>query len=158
VQELPTVQIRDHAPALLGLLSSQLMVIGETRGGDPELLRDGAQAQRLMSELHGAQRYRLGWREEDIERETTYLIAAVESTIRAGETAAVEAASDSKAAMVPPPFLSRAPIGPHSGVVISADSVSRAAAYAIRVTRDILRQGMQTSLRSYRFAMAEKER
>lgn len=47
---------------------------------------------------------------------------------------------------------------PHSGVVISADSVSVAAAYAIRVTRDVLGQGMQTSLRAYRFARAEKER
>jgi hypothetical protein len=157
-QELASVQLRDHAPALLGLLSSQLMVIGETRASDPEMLRDGAQAQRLMSELHGAQRYRLGWREEDIERETSYLIAAVESTIRAGETAAVEATSEAKAAVVPPTFPSRAPIGPHSGVVISADSVSVAAAYAIRVTRDVLGQGMQTSLRAYRFARAEKER
>ncbi len=157
-QELPTVQIRDHAPALLGLLSSQLMVIGETRGGDPEMLRDGAQAQRLMSELHGAQRYRLGWREEDLEREASYLIAAVESTIRAGETAAVEATSEARAAVVPPTFPSRAPIGPHSGIVISADSVSAAATYAIRVARDVLQQGMQTSLRAYRFAKAEKER
>jgi PAS domain S-box-containing protein len=157
-QELPTVQIRDHAPALLGLLSSQLMVIGETRGSDPEMLRDGAQAQRLMSELHGAQRYRLGWREEDIERETTYLIAAVENTIRGGEAAAVEATSEARTALVPPAFHSRTPIGPHSGIVISADSVSAAAAYAIRVTRDVLGQGMQTSLRSHRFARAEKER
>ncbi len=157
-QELASVQLRDHAPALLGLLSSQLMVIGETRASDPEMLRDGARAQRLMSELPGAQRYRLGWREEDIERETSYLIAAVESTIRAGETAAVEATSEAKAAVVPPTFPSRAPIGPHSGVVISADSVSVAAAYAIRVTRDVLGQGMQTSLRAYRFARAEKER
>ena len=35
---------------------------------------------------------------------------------------------------------------------------SVAAAYAIRVTRDVLGQGMQTSLRAYRFARAEKER
>ncbi|HEU4584800.1 MAG TPA: ATP-binding protein [Gemmatimonadaceae bacterium] len=157
-QELASVQIRDHAPALLGLLSSQLMVIGETRGSDPEMLRDGAQAQRLMSELHGAQRYRIGWREEDIERETSYLIAAVESTIRAGETAAVEATSETRTALVPPAFPSRMPIGPHSGVVISAASVSAAAAYAIQVMRDVLRQGMQTALRSYRFAKAETER
>jgi hypothetical protein len=122
------------------------------------MLRDGAQAQRLMAELHGAQRYRLGWREEDIERETSYLIAAVESTIRAGETAAVEATSEARAAVVPPTLLSRAPIGPHSGIVISADSVSAAAAYAIRVASDVLQKGMQTSLRAYRFAEAEKGR
>jgi hypothetical protein len=133
------------------------MVIGETRGQDPELLRDGAQAQRLMSELHGAQRYRLGWREEDIERETAYLIAAVESTIIAGEVAAITAASEAKSALVVPGFTSRAPIGPYGGVVISADSVSAAAAYATRVARDVLEQGMQTSLRAFRFAKAESE-
>ncbi len=157
-RELATVQVRDHAPPLIGLLASQLMVIGETRGSDPELLRDGAQAQRLMAELHGAQRYRLGWREEDIERETSYLIASVESTIVAGEAAAIRASSEASTAYVPPGHMSRVPIGPNGGVVISADSVSAAAAYANRVAREVLEQGMQTSLRAYRFAKAENER
>lgn len=156
-RELANVQIRDNATPLIGVLASQLMVMGETRGSDPELLRDGAQAQRFMSELHGAQRYRLGWREEDLERETSYLIAAVENVITAGEAAAIEAASNVHGAVLPPGYPNREPIGPHSGIVISADSVSEAAAYANRVLRDVLQQGLQTSLRSYRFAKAEAE-
>ncbi|HEY9428533.1 MAG TPA: PAS domain-containing sensor histidine kinase [Gemmatimonadaceae bacterium] len=157
-RDLPAVQLRDHATPLIGLIASQLMVIAETRGHDPELLRDSAQAQRLMSELHGAQRYRLGWREEDIERETSYMIAAVESAIVAGEAAAMQAASEAKAGVTPPGRGSRMPVGPHGGVVISAECVSAAASYANKVVHDALEQGMQTSLRAYRFAKAEKAR
>jgi|GEM_PF-1152770 len=157
-RELPTVQLRDHAPPLIGLLASQLMVIGETCGSDPELLRDGAQAQRLMAELHGAQRFRLGWREDDIERETAYLVAAVQSTITAGEAAAIAAANEARVPAAPPARASLPPLGPHSGVVISAASVSAAAAYANRVAREALERGMQTSLRSYRFAKADRDR
>ena len=157
-RELPAVQIRDHATPLIGLIASQLMVIAETGGRDPELLRDSAQAQRLMSELHGAQRYRLGWREEDIERETAYMIAAAESAIVAGETAAIEAARHAKVGVAPARRASRTPVGPLGGVVISVDSVSAAAGYANRVIRDALTQGMQTSLRAFRFAKAEAER
>jgi hypothetical protein len=156
-RDLRSVQIRDHATPLIGLVASQLMVIAETRGRDPELLRDSAQAQRLMAELHGAQRYRLGWREEDIERETSYMIAAVESAIMAGESAAIEAASQAKAGVAPPGRASRAPVGPYGGVIISTGSVSAAASYANRVVRNALEQGMQTSLRSFRFAKAQAE-
>jgi signal transduction histidine kinase len=157
-RELPSVQIRDHATPLIGLVASQLMVIAETRGRDPELLRDSAQAQRLMSELHGAQRRRLRWREEDIERETAYLIAAVESAIMAGEAAAIDAASAARAGVAAPGRANRMPVGPLGGVVISANSVSAAARYANQVVRDALERGMQTSLRAYRFAQEDEER
>jgi hypothetical protein len=157
-RDLPTVQIRDHAPALIALVASQLMVIAETRGSDPELLRDSAQAQRLMAELHGAQRHRLGWREEDIERETSYLIAAVESAIGAGEAAAIQTAGEGEPRVTRPGSADRTPVGPQGGVVISASSVSAAASYANRVVRDALEQGVRTSLRAYRFAKAESER
>jgi hypothetical protein len=72
---LSTVQLRDHATPLVGLIASQLMIVGETRGTSPELLADGAHVQRVMSELHGAQRHRLGWSEADIEREGPLLRA-----------------------------------------------------------------------------------
>ena len=82
-RELPAVQLRDHATPFVGLLASQLMIIGETQGDAPDLLRDGDQVQRLMAELHGAQRHRLGWAEADIERESALLVAEVERTLRA---------------------------------------------------------------------------
>ena len=56
VHALPAVQLRDHVTPFVGLIASQLMIIGETRGKAPELLADGAQLRRVMSELHGAQR------------------------------------------------------------------------------------------------------
>jgi signal transduction histidine kinase len=152
-RELPAVQLRDHAPPLIGLLASQLMVIGETRGTEPELLADGAQAQRLMSELHGAQRYRLGWREEDIERETSLLIAEVERAIAAGVAAATEAAGDALSS-INASYLGGASEDAHGGVVISAESVSAAAQYATGVVRQALEQGVRTALRAYRFAKA----
>ncbi len=157
--DLPAVQIRDHATPLVGLLASQLMVIGETRDSDPTLLRDGAQAQRLIAELHGAQRLRIGWREEDIEREVQYLIAAVERSIAGGEAAARETARetarDAKVSVVSPSKAIRTTVGTPGGVMISADSVGAAASYANRIARDVLEQGMKSSLRSYRFAKVE---
>ncbi|HEY9449361.1 MAG TPA: ATP-binding protein [Gemmatimonadaceae bacterium] len=153
--DVPRVQIRDHATPLIGLIASQLMVIGETRGSDPQLLRDGAQAQRLMSELHGAQRFRLGWSEEDVERETGYMIAAVQEAIGAGEAAAMEAAGE-PGRPTGEGELTITPADPYGGVVISTESVSVAAAYAKRVAREALERGMATALRSYRFAKAEE--
>ena len=67
----------------LGCSPSQLTVLGETCGSDPELLADGGHLQRLVAELHGAQRHRLGWSEADIERETKILVAEVERAINA---------------------------------------------------------------------------
>jgi len=86
------------------------------------------------------------------------MIAAVESAIVAGEAAAKEAASATKPGVAAPGLASRMPVGPRGGVVISADSVSAAASYANKVVHDALKQGMQTSLRAYRFAKAEKAR
>jgi hypothetical protein len=155
-RELPTVQLRDHATPLIGFVASQLMVIGETRGMEPDLLADGAQAQRLMAELHGAQRYRLGWREEDIERETSLLIAEVERAIVAGVAAATEVTGDALSTTANSGYFSGASSDSHGGVVISTDSVSTAARYASGVVRQALEQGMRTALRSYRFAKASE--
>lgn len=158
-RELPAVQLRDHATPLVGLVASQLMVIGETRGGEPDLLADGAQAQRLMSELHGAQRYRLGWREEDIERETSLLIAEVERAIVAGVAAATETsgvAGEALSTTSNHSYLGGAATDSHGGVVISTGSVSAAARYATDTVRQALEQGMRTALRSYRFAKASE--
>jgi hypothetical protein len=129
---LPAVQLRDHATPLVGLLASQLMILGETRGSAPELLGDGAQMQRVMAELHGAQRHRLGWSEADIEREVPLLVAEV---VR--ELSAV--------------------LQPAAGVEIDVGDrgpAEAAARYAQDVVRHGLGQLMGTALRSYRFARA----
>jgi phage terminase Nu1 subunit (DNA packaging protein) len=136
VAELSTVQLRDHATPFVGLLASQLMVIGETRGKAPELLRDGGQVQRLMAELHGAQRYRLGWSEADVERETPLLVAEVRRALEGAVEGALEGTTGS------------------SEAGISAEAVRAASEYAAAVTRHVLEQAAGTALRAHRFARA----
>ena len=137
-RDLPAVQLRDHATPSVGLLASQLMIIGETRGRAPELLGDGGQVQRLMAELHGAQRYRLGWSEEDIERESRLLRVEIERTLEAALDAATPARTGHLA-------------GP--GELGIDDGAMRAAAqYAAVVTRHVLDQGTSASLRAHRSA------
>ena len=136
---LSSVQLRDHATPFVGLIASQLMIIGETRGEAPELLGDGAQVQRVMAELHGAQRHRLGWSETDIEREDPLLIAEIERTIR--ESLSNAGTSD-------------VPTEGSDGTAPSSEAARAAAEYALAATRQMLEQGTRTALRSYRFAKA----
>lgn len=139
-QELRTAQLRDHATPFIGLMANQLTIVGETRGQDPELLADGGHVQRLMAELHGSQRHRLGWSEADIERETKFLIAEIERAINASvdttttELATSGGASDSVRASVSQP------------------AVAAARQYALDVAFRVLDLGSRTTLRTYRFA------
>jgi signal transduction histidine kinase/DNA-binding response OmpR family regulator len=122
---LPAVQLRDHVTPFVGLIASQLMIIGETRGSAPELLADGAQLRRAMSELHGTQRHRLGWSESDIEREDVLLATEVE---RALESALAG--------------------GPEPSSAAALDALE----YAKVAVRQMLEQGSRTTIRSHRFA------
>jgi len=136
---LSSVQLRDHATPFVGLIASQLMVIGETRGEAPELLGDGAQVQRVMAELHGAQRHRLGWSESDIEREAPLLTAEIERTLReALSTAGPDSAS------------AEGSDAPQSTNEAAHDALQ----YAVVAARQMLEQGTRTALRSYRFEKA----
>ena len=128
---LSTVQLRDHATPLVGLIASQLMIVGETRGTSPELLADGAHVRRVMAELHGAQRHRLGWSEADIEREGPLLRAEVERTLRASLSTAVPGVPET-----------------------SSESVRVAVEYAVAAVRQMVEQGTATAVRSHRFARA----
>jgi signal transduction histidine kinase len=139
-RELSSAQIRDHVTPFVGLLASQLMTIGETRGEASELLADGGEIQRVMAELHGAQRHRLGWSEADIERETPLLLGEVQRAIRG----ALE------------PALADGPLaGAQDGNGATPDQATRAAArYAVNVARHVFEQSTHTALRSYRFTKA----
>jgi hypothetical protein len=124
----------------VGLLASQLAIIGETRGEEPELLGDGGHVQRLMAELHGAQRHRLGWSESDIEREIHILFTEVERAIRlAIDTASTADAMQDTAAG-------------SARLAISPASASAAMKYALEVAYRVLHQASLTTLRTYRFA------
>ena len=136
--ELPAVQLRDHATPFVGLIADQLRAIGETRGEAPELLRDGGHLQRTMAELHGAQRYRLGWRESDVERETLILRDEIVRTLDAAvDTSATAAIVESLA-----------PNNPATDV----EAVRVASDYARTVTGHVLEQAAGIAVRAYRFA------
>lgn len=66
-------QVSDHAAALIGNMASTIVGIGDSSGEAPELMRDGTQILRLISELHGVQRHALGWTETLVERELSML-------------------------------------------------------------------------------------
>jgi signal transduction histidine kinase/DNA-binding response OmpR family regulator len=138
-RSLPSVQLRDHATPFVGLLASQLMVIGETRGEAPELLGDGAQVQRVMSELHGTQRHRLGWSETDLEREGALLIAETERALRSALTSAAPGDVGADGA---------------GGVEAPSEAARAAAQYASVAARQMHEQGIRTAIRAYRFAKA----
>jgi PAS domain S-box-containing protein len=137
VRDLPTVQLRDHATPFIGLLAAQLMIIGETKGRAPDLLADGGQMQRVMAELHGAQRYRLGWSEADLEREQSVLLDATVRAIRATVDVAATAGSDVPA---------------FDSTSFSAAAMRSAEQYAVEVARHMLERAARTTMRAYRFA------
>ena len=134
---LPVSQLRDHFTPFIGLLASQLMTIGEMHGRAPELLADGGQVQRLMAELHGVQRHRLGWSEADIQRETPLMLGQVEHAI--------------KHAIEP------APTNISVGDIDTA-ALRRATEYALELATHVIVRSEHTALRAFRSAAAAEER
>jgi PAS domain S-box-containing protein len=61
-------QLENHTATFLVDIGLALVTLDEG-GGEPELMRDGTEIQRLIADRHGAQRARLGWSEEDLGRE-----------------------------------------------------------------------------------------
>lgn len=139
-RELRSAQLRDHATPFVGLLASQLIILGETQGQDPELLADGGHLQRLMAELHGAQRHRLGWNESDIERETHLLFTEVERAIYAS----VDASSIALA--------TKDDGGSPRELSMDSASIRAATQYAIDVAFRVLDQASHTTLRTFHYA------
>lgn len=139
-RELRGVQLRDHATPFVGLLASQLTIIGETQGKDPDLLADSGHVTRLMAELHGAQRHRLGWSENDIEREIHILYNEIERAIRiAVDTSATAAALHE-------------PVEQAAHQSVSRASVAAATKHALDITHRVLHQASLTTLRTFRFS------
>ncbi|MBD0320157.1 MAG: hypothetical protein ICV87_07485, partial [Gemmatimonadetes bacterium] len=74
-------ELEDHASSFLADIAQSLVILGET-GGQPDLLRDGSDLQRLISERHGAQRARLGWDEDALRREFVVLRQEIDAVLR----------------------------------------------------------------------------
>ena len=76
------VQLQDHYRTWLADVAQALVVLGTTEGDRSELMRDGADIQRNISERHGLQRHRLGWREDALRREYQILREVIDDRLQ----------------------------------------------------------------------------
>jgi PAS domain S-box-containing protein len=82
-------ELEDHQPVFLANIAQSLVILGQT-GGEPELLRDGSEIQRLIAERHGRQRARFGWTEEALRHEFQIVAEEMEAAMGAAAPAATE--------------------------------------------------------------------
>jgi signal transduction histidine kinase len=78
---LDRAQLEDHMATFLLDIGKSLITLDEG-GGEPELMRDGSDIQRMISERHGDQRRRLGWRPDEVRRQFEIVRDEVETLIR----------------------------------------------------------------------------
>jgi hypothetical protein len=64
----------------LAALGKSLITLDEG-GGEPTMMRDGSEIQRLISDLHGDQRTRLQWTEDEFRREFQILREEVDALL-----------------------------------------------------------------------------
>jgi signal transduction histidine kinase len=79
---LGDADLRDHGVAFLTDIAQSLVAVEQSTVDPIELLRDGGEIQRVISELHGAQRARLGWGPAQVKREFDILREEVERSVR----------------------------------------------------------------------------
>ncbi|HEX5727775.1 MAG TPA: GAF domain-containing protein [Longimicrobiaceae bacterium] len=72
----------DHSASLLADISQCLLELGLQEGDLAGLMRDGSEIQRVVAELHGVQRARIGWTEEGLRREFGLLARELEAAVR----------------------------------------------------------------------------
>jgi PAS domain S-box-containing protein len=75
-------ELEDHGAAFLADIVQSLVVIEEAQGGPSAIMRDGSVLRRIISERHGAQRYRLHWTEDDLRIEFQILKKAVDDAAK----------------------------------------------------------------------------
>ncbi len=85
--EIPTAgaldeaDLQDHAATFLADIGQMLVALDASAPDTEMLIRDGSAIQRLISDLHGAQRCRLGWSESALRREFAILRELAATTI-----------------------------------------------------------------------------
>jgi signal transduction histidine kinase len=68
-ERMSDVEVADHLGTLVTDVANSLTILADAGGEATELLADGARIQRVIGELHGAQRQRMGWSEARLLRE-----------------------------------------------------------------------------------------
>jgi hypothetical protein len=77
--------VRDHADTVIAEIVTATTLLAGSKGKASDLLRDGAEIQRLLAELHGAQRFRLGWTEAEVARDVDTLSSQLVRAVRSLE-------------------------------------------------------------------------
>jgi PAS domain S-box-containing protein len=73
--------LEDHAAGLLVDIAQSLIAFKRSEVMPAALLQDGSEIQQLISELHGAQRARLGWTEGSLRREFQIVREEIEEAV-----------------------------------------------------------------------------
>ena len=85
-RSLSIAVLEDHAMSFLGDLFQSLVVVESdddlTDEDEADLLGDGSDIQKLISDLHGRQRHKYGWTQSGLEREYQILDEEVEALVR----------------------------------------------------------------------------
>ena len=85
-KDLAQPVLEDHAMSFLGDLCQSVVILEratELKGLDESyLLKDGSQIQRLVADLHGRQRYRMGWTPDALHREYEIFSEEVASLLK----------------------------------------------------------------------------
>jgi signal transduction histidine kinase len=64
--EMSDVDVADHLGTLVTDVANSMVILGSAGGEPSDLLADGSKIQRVIGELHGAQRQRIGWSEAQL--------------------------------------------------------------------------------------------
>jgi signal transduction histidine kinase len=81
-QSLRFSQLADHVGTYVANIAGVLVAVEEAGGQPSALIADGSEIQRLVAERHGAQRARLGWTADAMQREWRILGEEIERAIR----------------------------------------------------------------------------
>jgi signal transduction histidine kinase len=79
--DLNPTQIVDHLSSFISAIGKALVSLDEGRG-EPSLLSDGSEIRRIISDLHGDQRRRLGWTTAELRREYQILREETDALLR----------------------------------------------------------------------------
>jgi hypothetical protein len=100
-------ELEDHLATFLSDVAHTIGTIDLSDSADSEMLRDGTAIQRTIAERHGAQRFRLGWSDDEIRREFEILAEELSAAVRRRVSTEREAEVESAIALLEE-FLARA--------------------------------------------------
>jgi PAS domain S-box-containing protein len=81
IDRMTDVQVQDHVRTWITEVAQGMMILQSADGDASELMRDGTEIQRVISDRHGAQRYRLGWTEGALTGEFSVLRGVIEEAL-----------------------------------------------------------------------------